>query len=45
MYLYVDKTFKIVLRSLGSTSVFVALNAPSLSKNKVMKIGGGVCFW
>ena len=38
------KTFKI-LKSLGGTWVLVALNAPILSKNKDMNIGGGVCFW
>ena len=38
------KTFKIGLGSLGATWALVALNAPILSKNKVMNIVGGVCF-
>ena len=29
---------------LGATWALVALNAPILSKNKVMNIDGGVCF-
>ena len=38
------KTFKI--GSLGATWALVALNASIHSlKNKVMNIGGGVCFW
>ena len=45
MYLCMGKTFKIELGSLGATWNLVALNAPILSKNKEMKIGGGVCFW
>ena len=45
MYLYMGKTFKIGLESLGATWALVALNAPILSKNKAMNIGGGVCFW
>ena len=39
------KMFKIGLGSLRATWTLVALNAPMLSKNKVMDIGGGVCFW
>ena len=39
------KTFKTGLESLGATWALVALNASILSKNKVMNIGGGVCFW
>ena len=36
--------FKIGLGSLGATWALAALNAPILPKNKVMNIGGGVCF-
>ena len=39
------KTFEKGLGSLGGTWGLVALNAPIISKNKVMNIGGGVCFW
>ena len=44
MYLYIGKTFKIGLESLGATWASVELNSPILSKNKVMNIGGGECF-
>ena len=44
MFLYMGKTFKIGSGSLGATWALVALNAPILSKNKVMNIVGGVCF-
>ena len=43
MYLYMCKTFKIGLGSLGGTWCLVALNIPILSKSKFMNIGGGVC--
>ena len=42
MYLYMGEMFK--MGSLGATWAF-KLNAPIISKNKVMNIGGGVCFW
>ena len=45
MSLYMGKTFKIGLGRLGVTWALAALNVPILSKNKVMNIGGGVCFW
>ena len=45
MYLYSGKTFTTGLGSLGGKWCVFALNAPILSKNKVMNIGGGVCFW
>ena len=32
------------LKCLGATWALVTLNAPILSKSKVMNIGGGVCF-
>ena len=37
------KTFK--MRSLEATWALVAVNAPNVSKNKVMSIGGELCFW
>ena len=44
MFVYMGKTFKIGLGSLEATWALVALNAPILSKNKVMNIVGGACF-
>ena len=43
-YLYMGETFKIGLGSLGGIWGMVALNVHILSKNKVMNIGGRVCF-
>ena len=45
MYLFMGKTFKTGLGSLGATKALVALNALILSKNKVMNIGDGAYFW
>ena len=43
MYLYMGKTFKIGLGSLGGTWGLIVRNVAILSKNKFMNIGGGVC--
>ena len=43
MCIYMGKAFK--MGSLGATWALVAVSAPNVSKNKVMNIGGELCFW